>query len=222
MVCSEMWVFFFFQAEDGIRDLTVTGVQTCALPISLEPAHGSQAHVEIQHLSQRHVERADAAADRSGQRSLDGDEIRPARLDGLVRQPGAEELVGLLSRVYLHPVNAPPAAVGLGHGGVHDAHAGAPDVGARAVTLDERNDRVLRDDQLAVADGDPGALRGRGDPGGGCRGHELHLRKRVAGCTDLAGGANASTPPTPSRPRTWAPSRMRDWRGRARGWKRRG
>src|SRR2546430_5452667 len=24
--------FFFFQAEDGIRDLTVTGVQTCALP----------------------------------------------------------------------------------------------------------------------------------------------------------------------------------------------
>src|SRR2546430_3119109 len=28
-----MCVFFFFQAEDGIRDLTVTGVQTCALPI---------------------------------------------------------------------------------------------------------------------------------------------------------------------------------------------
>src|SRR5206468_9971244 len=26
--------FFFFQAEDGIRDLIVTGVQTCALPIS--------------------------------------------------------------------------------------------------------------------------------------------------------------------------------------------
>src|SRR5256886_10112359 len=28
--------FFFFQAEDGIRDLTATGVQTCALPI-LDP-----------------------------------------------------------------------------------------------------------------------------------------------------------------------------------------
>ena len=27
--------FFFFQAEDGIRDDLVTGVQTCALPISL-------------------------------------------------------------------------------------------------------------------------------------------------------------------------------------------
>src|SRR4249920_4007164 len=28
-----MRVFFFFQAEDGIRDADVTGVQTCALPI---------------------------------------------------------------------------------------------------------------------------------------------------------------------------------------------
>src|SRR2546421_2574735 len=28
-------MFFFFQAEDGIRDLIVTGVQTCALPISV-------------------------------------------------------------------------------------------------------------------------------------------------------------------------------------------
>src|SRR2546430_11300354 len=31
-VCGA-WFYFFFQAEDGIRDLTVTGVQTCALPI---------------------------------------------------------------------------------------------------------------------------------------------------------------------------------------------
>src|SRR5256886_11263076 len=30
---SQCCHFFFFQAEDGIRDLTVTGVQTCALPI---------------------------------------------------------------------------------------------------------------------------------------------------------------------------------------------
>src|SRR3989442_10300516 len=28
-------VYFFFQAEDGIRDADVTGVQTCALPISI-------------------------------------------------------------------------------------------------------------------------------------------------------------------------------------------
>src|SRR5256884_842588 len=30
---SSLYCFFFFQAEDGIRDVAVTGVQTCALPI---------------------------------------------------------------------------------------------------------------------------------------------------------------------------------------------
>src|SRR5690349_22444589 len=34
LLFSFFFFFFFFQAEDGIRDLYVTGVQTCALPIS--------------------------------------------------------------------------------------------------------------------------------------------------------------------------------------------
>src|SRR2546430_4861860 len=37
MECATGWQVFFFQAEDGIRDLTVTGVQTCALPIWMGP-----------------------------------------------------------------------------------------------------------------------------------------------------------------------------------------
>src|SRR2546422_4174947 len=37
--------FFFFQAEDGIRDVAVTGVQTCALPIS--PPLGALAAEEV-------------------------------------------------------------------------------------------------------------------------------------------------------------------------------
>src|SRR2546430_10147114 len=46
-------VVFFFQAEDGIRDLTVTGVQTCALPISFviqrstEPARYEVAQMNL-------------------------------------------------------------------------------------------------------------------------------------------------------------------------------
>src|SRR5205823_10121253 len=42
VICWMVWwfyFFFFFQAEDGIRDKLVTGVQTCALPISLRRAH---------------------------------------------------------------------------------------------------------------------------------------------------------------------------------------
>src|SRR3989440_12598132 len=38
-----LFFFFFFQAEDGIRDLIVTGVQTCALPI----CSGMTTHVEL-------------------------------------------------------------------------------------------------------------------------------------------------------------------------------
>src|SRR3989441_13128612 len=40
-----MVLFFFFQAEDGIRDKLVTGVQTCALPIFHEPVRaGGPVH----------------------------------------------------------------------------------------------------------------------------------------------------------------------------------
>src|SRR3712207_8382506 len=34
MLMADIFLYCFFQAEDGIRDIGVTGVQTCALPIS--------------------------------------------------------------------------------------------------------------------------------------------------------------------------------------------
>src|SRR5712692_3209618 len=40
-----MWCFFFFQAEDGIRDGTVTGVQTCALVAWDDPAADWEAPI---------------------------------------------------------------------------------------------------------------------------------------------------------------------------------
>src|SRR5712675_3057107 len=39
-------LFFFFQAEDGIRDVAVTGVQTCALPIYLRRPLGIRRRAE--------------------------------------------------------------------------------------------------------------------------------------------------------------------------------
>ena len=39
------WFFFFFQAEDGIRDYDVTGVQTCALPILTGKDKGRRGQV---------------------------------------------------------------------------------------------------------------------------------------------------------------------------------
>src|SRR5258708_15491959 len=45
MPSKALFIFFFFQAEDGIRDDLVTGVQTCALPISpVRPETAAQAN----------------------------------------------------------------------------------------------------------------------------------------------------------------------------------
>src|SRR3989449_2120840 len=41
--CGYIFFFFFFQAEDGIRDVAVTGVQTCALPIFTTASFASAA-----------------------------------------------------------------------------------------------------------------------------------------------------------------------------------
>src|SRR2546427_2081480 len=69
--------FFFFQAEDGIRDLTVTGVQTCALPIYppaartvLEPGETLQRLVIAQRVDLA-GEQVPAAPDRPGAGRLD-------------------------------------------------------------------------------------------------------------------------------------------------------
>src|SRR2546429_374281 len=42
--------FFFFQAEDGIRDVAVTGVQTCALPIFVERLIGTLRREYLDHM----------------------------------------------------------------------------------------------------------------------------------------------------------------------------
>src|ERR1039457_1113332 len=55
-MCFPFSLFFFFQAEDGIRDYKVTGVQTCALPIYSVLAEARQmadrGYTEIQLLGQ--------------------------------------------------------------------------------------------------------------------------------------------------------------------------
>src|SRR5712664_578235 len=63
------YFFFFFQAEDGIRDLIVTGVQTCALPI-LPRRSGSELRQPPREHAQSpgHRAQADVRADTSDSR----------------------------------------------------------------------------------------------------------------------------------------------------------
>src|SRR5256885_6055470 len=54
---ASMCCFFFFQAEDGIRDYKVTGVQTCALPISaLWAGNKSSAIFSLSYCRAPHLE----------------------------------------------------------------------------------------------------------------------------------------------------------------------
>src|SRR6266542_5880723 len=65
--------FFFFQAEDGIRDATVTGVQTCALPICLGVGGGA-ALVRVPGCGTRRGDPADG-----GTRLVRRGAVRPVR-----------------------------------------------------------------------------------------------------------------------------------------------
>src|SRR3712207_7304419 len=74
--------FFFFQAEDGIRDIGVTGVQTCALPILVVARPLLRAAVEVR------VARDAGLPGRGDQR------IRQLRGGGVVRDRSEERRVG--------------------------------------------------------------------------------------------------------------------------------
>ena len=55
------WAFFFVQAEDGIRDLIVTGVQACALPVFV-PAVANDTNEEYRDLLSAELEVLNAYA----------------------------------------------------------------------------------------------------------------------------------------------------------------
>src|SRR5205085_8307825 len=85
-------VFFFFQAEDGIRDLTVTGVQTCALPICERAAALHQVHDGVGEPGDRGELDRSAEADEVDGNALAGERARgQARILGRDAQARSEE-----------------------------------------------------------------------------------------------------------------------------------
>src|SRR5260370_19317462 len=73
---------FFFQAEDGIRDSSVTGVETCALPILIADDLLAHLAAAVNQIRFRNLEGAVAAAD-IGSRIARGREIHAEALDEL-------------------------------------------------------------------------------------------------------------------------------------------
>src|SRR2546425_2405459 len=77
--------FFFFQAEDGIRYKLVTGVQTCALPISVDFSPESIGFVFALHHGHHRQFRHDAPAAGSGV-NIDADLFRQPDFDAAARR----------------------------------------------------------------------------------------------------------------------------------------
>src|SRR3989449_11777348 len=94
-----MFFFFFFQAEDGIRDVAVTGVQTCALPIS-------RSSLPTQRRC-RWVGRLDRAG------ALDELWFRPASLRAYPRVGPTTCREGFCEPYWCNPVRQPDAAGNL-------------------------------------------------------------------------------------------------------------
>src|SRR5216683_7179163 len=99
--------FFFFQAEDGIRDLIVTGVQTCALPIWFKVSGKLYAPEEISALILRKL--ADDAGKQVGEKVTEAVITVPAYFNDAQRQAtkDAGRIAGL---EVLRIINEPTAA----------------------------------------------------------------------------------------------------------------
>src|SRR5947209_5956101 len=96
---ATLFLLFFFQAEDGIRDIGVTGVQTCALPIYLRarPDHPSHPKIEVVHVGTR-VQLPQAFVE--GEWIPGHPAVFPARQDDLKRLPLVDRRSRLPSRIH--------------------------------------------------------------------------------------------------------------------------
>src|SRR5215213_11799867 len=83
-----MFFFFFFQAEDGIRDWSVTGVQTCALPISGPDRPADRGPHGRDLTEQEHSARSDGRA-----HDAEADSICDERASDVVGPSDAGELL---------------------------------------------------------------------------------------------------------------------------------
>src|SRR2546430_15924660 len=126
--------FFFFQAEDGIRDLTVTGVQTCALPI-FKSSRPSTAAPEVENFEDpiSFNPNAHAAAKADGLEVQEDVELNPQQIEQV-------EIEGLARTQYegsgMFKLDA-PEPTGRGAGSAPDLDEALPQVDLPLIMPDD-------------------------------------------------------------------------------------
>ena len=110
---------------------------------AFEVLHRPEAHKKIKQLSQRDIERANAAAHGSSQGSFDSHQILAESFDCVVRQPFIKFVLCCLTSENFEPRDLLFSAVCFFDCGIEHAHTRRPDVRPRAIAADERNDRSI-------------------------------------------------------------------------------
>ena len=112
----------------------------------------AQAHIQIQLLAQRHVQRTDTAANRRGQRAFNGYAVVADQIEGFFRQPDvlAIKLGRFFPGVDFHPGNFTLALIGFLNSGInHFQHRGSH-VNTDTVAFNKRDNRIVWHRQFAV------------------------------------------------------------------------
>src|SRR5437867_9789988 len=91
---------------------------------ALEVLNWAKADIEVEQLAQGYIQRANAAADGSGERSFDPDQKFLKAFNRIVGQPIVEALFGGFACVDFEPGDFAAATIGLVHGGFEDSLAG--------------------------------------------------------------------------------------------------
>ena len=145
-------IFGVFTEDNHIGQLRVFNRARGALIVT----YRTQANVEIQLLTQRHVQRTDAAANWRRQRTFNSNTVITNQIEGFSRQPDilAVNVGRFFTGVNFHPGNFTLAFIGFLNGGINHFQHRWGNVNTDTVAFNERDNRVMRDVQFAVLQGD--------------------------------------------------------------------
>ena len=143
---ARVYILGILPKDDHVHSLGMADWRRHAVEIA-DRAHTG---VEIQRLSEGHIETPKPTTHGSRQRAFDGTTEITNGLGGILWQPLVVVFFRLLSRVDLHPGHRLGTVIGLLDSAVENVSCRPPDIGADAIALDERNDRSVRDLELSI------------------------------------------------------------------------
>src|SRR5262249_21880768 len=155
---ADVNIFRVFAEDDYVELVRMLHRSRHAMVIAHRPNTG----IRIEDLAQSNVERTNCAAGVGSQRSLEGNVEIANGVNRRLRQPVTKLGEGLLSGKDFNPADLSLAAISAFHGAVKHSDRSRPDIAARAVAFNVRNDGIVGNLQLTATERDRAAARRQG------------------------------------------------------------